>query len=88
MTFSDIFKSGFLDSVKGFSPVDTLIGMLFAVLIGLFIFVVYKKTFSGVMYSTSFAMTLVGLSMVTTLVIIAKTRWRSSFCSGRWHPVS
>lgn len=73
MTFSDIFKSGFLDSVKGFSPVDTLIGMLFAVLIGLFIFVVYKKTFSGVMYSTSFAMTLVGLSMVTTLVIIAVT---------------
>ena len=40
MTFSDIFKSGFLDSVKGFSPVDTLIGMLFAVLIGLFIFVI------------------------------------------------
>ena len=73
MTFSDIFKSGFLDSVKGFSPVDTLIGMLFAVLIGLFIFVIYKKTFSGVMYSTSFAMTLVGLSMVTTLVIIAVT---------------
>ena len=52
---------------------DTLIGMLFALVIGLFIFVIYKKTFSGVMYSTGFAMSLVGLSLVTTLVIMAVT---------------
>ncbi len=47
--------------------------MLFAVIVGLFIFMVYKKTFSGVMYSTGFAMTLIGLSLVTTLVIMAVT---------------
>lgn len=40
-----------------------MIGMAFALVIGLFIFMVYKKTFSGVMYSTGFAMTLVGLSL-------------------------
>ena len=73
MTFSDIFKSSFLESVTEFSAIDTLIGMIFALVIGLFIFVVYKKTFSGVMYSTGFAMTLVGLSLVTTLVIMAVT---------------
>lgn len=73
MTFSDIFKSSFLETVTEFSPVDTLIGMLFALVIGLFIFMVYKKTFNGVMYSTGFAMTLVGLSLVTTLVIMAVT---------------
>ncbi|MBO4902739.1 MAG: DUF4956 domain-containing protein [Lachnospiraceae bacterium] len=73
MTFNDIFKSSFLESVTEFSPVDTLIGMLFALVIGLFIFVIYKKTFSGIMYSTGFAMTLVGLSLVTTLVIMAVT---------------
>ena len=73
MTFSDIFKSSFLESVTEFSAVDVLIGMLFALIIGLFIFVVYKKTFSGIMYSTGFAMTLVGLSLVTTLVIMAVT---------------
>ncbi|MBQ4424859.1 MAG: DUF4956 domain-containing protein [Lachnospiraceae bacterium] len=73
MTFSDIFKSSFLESVKEFSVVDTLIGMLFALAIGLFIFLIYKKTFSGVMYSTGFAMSLVGLSLVTTLVIMAVT---------------
>ncbi|MCI9048282.1 MAG: DUF4956 domain-containing protein [Hungatella sp.] len=47
--------------------------MMFALVMGLFIFVVYKKTFNGVMYSTGFAMTLVGLSLVTTLVIMAVT---------------
>lgn len=73
MTFNDIFKSSFLENVTQFSPLDTLIGMLFALVIGLFIFVVYKKTFNGVMYSGSFALTLVGLSLVTTLVIMAVT---------------
>ena len=73
MTFSDIFKSSFLESVTEFSPIDTLIGLLFALMIGLFIFVIYKKTFSGIMYSTGFAMSLVGLSLVTTLVIMAVT---------------
>ncbi|MCR4991145.1 MAG: DUF4956 domain-containing protein [Lachnospiraceae bacterium] len=73
MTFSDIFKSSFLESVTEFSAVDTLIGMIFALIIGLFIFVVYKKTFSGIMYSTGFAMSLIGLSLVTTLVIMAVT---------------
>lgn len=73
MTFSDIFKSSFLESVTEFSPLDTLIGMVFALVIGLFIFAIYKKTFSGIMYSTGFAMSLVGLSIVTTLVIMAVT---------------
>lgn len=73
MTFSDIFKSSFLESVTEFSVTDTLIGMLVAVVLGLFIFMVYKKTFTGVMYSTGFALTLVGLSLVTTLVIMAVT---------------
>ena len=73
MTFSDIFKSSFLESVTEFSAVDTLIGMAFALVIGLFIFVIYKKTFTGVMYSTGFGLALVGLSLVTTLVIMAVT---------------
>ncbi|SFU59694.1 DUF4956 domain-containing protein [Butyrivibrio sp. M55] len=73
MSFNDIFKSSFLESVTQFSVVDTLIGMAFALAIGLFIYLIYKKTFSGVMYSTGFAMTLVGLALVTNLVIMAVT---------------
>lgn len=73
MSFNDVFKSSFMESVTEFSAVDTMIGMLFALVIGLFIFMVYKKTFNGVMYSSGFALTLVGLSLVTTLVIMAVT---------------
>ncbi len=73
MSFNDIFKSSFLESVTEFSVIDTLIGMVFALAIGLFIFMIYKKTFSGIMYSTGFAMSLIGLSLVTTLVIMAVT---------------
>lgn len=73
MSFNDIFKSGFLDSVTEFSVLDTVFAMVIALLIGLFIFLVYKKTLTGVMYSSGFALTLVGLSLVTTLVIMAVT---------------
>ncbi|MBR3056947.1 MAG: DUF4956 domain-containing protein [Clostridiales bacterium] len=73
MDFGDIFKSSFLENLKEFSVLDTVIGLIFALIIGLFIFLVYKKTFAGIMYSTGFAMTLVGLSLVATLVIMAVT---------------
>ena len=52
---------------------DTVIGLFFALAVGLFIFLIYKKTLTGVMYSSGFALTLVGLSLVTTLVIMAVT---------------
>lgn len=73
MSFQDVFKSSFMENVTEFSAVDILTGMLLALVIGLFIFAVYKKTFNGVMYSSGFALSLVGLSLVTTLVIMAVT---------------
>ena len=56
-----------------FSLLDTCIGLAVALLVGLFIFMIYKKTLTGVLYSDGFALTLVGLSLVTTLVIMAVT---------------
>lgn len=73
MTFNDIFKSSFLESVTEFSVIDTVIGLAAALVLGLFIFMIYKKTLASVMYSSSFALTLVGLSLVTTLIIMAVT---------------
>ena len=73
MSFNDVFKSSFLENVTEFSTVDVLIGMAFALVIGMFIFFIYKKTFSGIMYSNGFGLTLIGLSLVTTLVIMAVT---------------
>lgn len=73
MTFNDIFKSSFLENVTSISILDMLIAMLLAFCIGLFIFFVYKKTYSGVMYSAGFGTTLIALTLITTLVILAVT---------------
>ena len=73
MTFNDIFKSNFLDSVQSFSLLDTALALVVALALGLFIFLIYKKTFQGVLYSSTFGVLLVGLTLVTTLVILAVT---------------
>ena len=72
-TFQDIFKSSFLENVNSVSLLDMLLALALAFGLGMFIFLVYKKTFSGVMYSSSFGVTLIALTMITTLVILAVT---------------
>lgn len=73
MTFNDIFKSNFLENVTSVSVLDMVLALVLAFGLGMFIFLIYKKTFSGVMYSSSFGVTLVALTMITTLVILAVT---------------
>lgn len=73
MTFNDIFKSSFLENVNSVSILDMLVAMLLAFCLGLFIFLIYKKTYQGVMFSSSFGITLVALTMISTLVILAVT---------------
>ncbi|MBQ6502847.1 MAG: DUF4956 domain-containing protein [Flexilinea sp.] len=73
MTFNDIFKSSFLDNVTSVSVLDMVLTMVLAFCLGMFIFLIYKKTYSGVMYSSSFGVTLVALTMITSLVILAVT---------------
>ena len=72
-TFSDIFKSSFLANITSVSIPDMLVTMVLAFGVGLFIFFVYKKTYSGVMYSSSFGGTLVALTMITAMTILAVT---------------
>ena len=73
MTFNDIFKSSFLENISSVSILDMAIAIALAFGIGMFIFLVYKKTYQGVMYSSSFGTTLVALTMITTVVILAVT---------------
>ena len=49
MTFNDIFKSSFLENITSVSILDMAIALLLAFGLGLFIFLVYKKTYQGVM---------------------------------------
>lgn len=74
MSFKDIFKSSFLERmVSSFSITDIALGLGVAFLIGLFIYAVYRKTFSGVLYSHSFGISLVALPMITAVLILTVT---------------
>ncbi len=73
ISFSDVFKSGFLESFAGFSLTDAIIGLGVSFLIGLFIFFIYAKSFSGVVYSSSFNASLVLMTMITALIILGVT---------------
>ena len=72
-SFSDIFKSNFLENVTSVTIFDMVLAIVLAFLVGLFIFFVYKKTYSGVMYSAGFGVSLIAMTMITTLVILAVT---------------
>lgn len=71
MTFNDLFKSSFLENISSFSALDMAIAMGLAFILGIFIFSVYKKTYTGVMYSAGFGVSLLGLTLITTLIILA-----------------
>ena len=73
MSFKDIFKSSFLEATTTFSITDTILALMLSFVIGIFIMVIYKKTFKGVMYSNSFCVSLLALTLITTLIILAVT---------------
>ena len=73
MNFNDIFKSSFLANFSSVSALDVALALVLAFVIGLFIYAIYKKTYSGVMYSDSFGVSLIALTMITSLVILAVT---------------
>lgn len=73
MTFSDIFKSSFLENISSISIFDMILTIVLSFGIGFFIFLVYKKTYRGIMYSAGFGTTLIALTMITAIVILAVT---------------
>lgn len=73
MSFNDIFQSSFLENITSVSILDMILSLVLSFGIGVFIFLVYRKTYKGVMYSSSFGVTLLALTMITTLVILAVT---------------
>ena len=73
ITFQDIFKSSFLENISSISVIDMMLTIVLSFGIGLFIFLIYKKTYRGVMYSAGFGTTLIALTMITSIVILAVT---------------
>lgn len=71
--FQDIFKSGFLENVSAITAFDMVLALTLSFSTGIFIFYVYKHSYSGIMYSSSFGVTLIALNMITALLILAVT---------------
>lgn len=70
--FTDVIKKSVLENFSSdISIVKILLTMSIAFLIGLFIYMLYKRVFSGVLYSKSFNVSLIGMTLITALVIIA-----------------
>mgnify|MGYP000888396469 FL=1 len=56
-----------------FNPLQVVFSLGLALLVGLYIFFIYKKTFGGVMYSRNFNVTLIMITLVTTLMLMLIT---------------
>lgn len=66
--------STFLSKFSTVNYFDILLAFGLALLVGLFICMIYKITFAGVMYSRSFALSLVAMTMITNVAILAVTQ--------------
>lgn len=70
--FTDIIKKSVVNNfVSDISLSKMLMSLGIAFIIGFFIYLLYKRVFSGVLYSKSFNISLIGMTMVTAMVIIA-----------------
>lgn len=70
--FSDVIKKSVMENfVSDISISKILITLGIAFVISLFIYLLYKRVFSGVLYSKSFNVSLIGMTMITAMVIIA-----------------
>lgn len=57
--------------VANFNPVKVVLTLVIALLIGLYIFMIYKKSFGGVLYSRNFNLSLVMLTLVTAVMLMS-----------------
>lgn len=74
LNFVDIFKKSFLESTSGDITVVSMLmtlGLTFA--LGVFVYFIYKRTYSGVLFSRNFSISIIAIAMITSLVIIAVT---------------
>ncbi len=76
LTFNDIIRKsvleagGFLQSMSPETIIKAVVYILLALVIGLYLYWLYRKTYSGVVYSHSFAVSLAGMTILTCTIIV------------------
>ncbi len=73
MSVKDVIKKSILNSENytSFDVGKIALTILIAVLLGVIIYMIYKKFYAGVIYSRSFAVTLVGMTVMTAMITLA-----------------
>ncbi len=76
LNFSDIFKKSFLESgglvqsVSGAMLGRAACYILLSVILGVLLYLLYRKTFGGVVYSRAFAVSILGMTVLTCTIIV------------------
>lgn len=70
---NQLFSVSFFEKAVAFSLPDTLLILLTAGLLGLFIAALYWATYQGVMYTMTYGVTLVAITMISALILCVVT---------------
>lgn len=73
-SFGDFLSGKAFGLSSSLTTSDILLSLLITFVITLFIFYIYKKTYSGVLYSREFNVTLIVVSMVVTVIMLGISR--------------
>ncbi|WP_286027579.1 DUF4956 domain-containing protein [Bifidobacterium ruminantium] len=71
MSVNDVIKKSVVNSFTQYNVPKMAVALLAALLLGVVIYAVYRRFYTGVVYSRSFAVTLVGMSVLTCMVTLA-----------------
>ncbi len=76
VSINDLAKSSsisdwFASQLSNFTPLNVLFALVGALIAGIVISMVYKKTYRGVLYSPNFSLTLIMLTLITAPVVMA-----------------
>ena len=66
--------STFIAKFTEINYLDVFLAFAVSLLMGLFIYAIYRMTFAGVMYSRSFGVSLVAMTLITNVAILAVTQ--------------
>lgn len=70
MKYIDVIKNSIMENFTGtISTTQILLALIVSFLIGVFIVMIYRKTYTGVIYSKSFSLCLILLTMITSIII-------------------
>ena len=71
MSTKDFIKKSVLENFTQYSTPKLWVALLAALLMGVVIYLIYRRFYTGVVFSRSFAVTLVGMSVLTCMVTLA-----------------